>query len=42
MSVLAMELEKTDTFAIAVVLFTILVSTLCYVFLLDAGIVIAE
>jgi hypothetical protein len=37
-----MELDRTDTFAIAVVILTIVVSTLCYAFLLDAGIVIAE
>ena len=42
MSVLTMDLERDDTFAIVIVVATILVSALCYAFILQTGIVIAE
>ena len=41
-SALAMDYRDSDAFAIAVVVATILVSALCYAFILHAGIVIAE
>jgi hypothetical protein len=39
---LIMDIDRTDAAAIAVVLATILVSALCYAFILHAGIAIAE
>jgi hypothetical protein len=39
---LIMETNRTDAAGIAVVLATILLSALCYAFILQAGIVIAE
>jgi len=37
-----MDLRDSDFFAIGIVVATILVSALCYIFILHAGIVIAE
>lgn len=42
MSALAMNPRSPDAIAIAIVLVSILVSALCYAFILHVGIVIAE
>jgi len=42
MSAPAMDRRDSDAYAIGVVVATILVSALCYIFILHAGIVIAE
>ena len=42
MSAPTMELRDSDFFAIGIVVVTILVSALCYAFILHTGIVIAE
>ena len=42
MSVLTMDRRDTDASAIAIVVATIVVSVLCYAFILHAGIVLAE
>jgi hypothetical protein len=42
MSAPAMDLRDSDFFAIGIVVATILVSALCFAFLLHTGIVIAE
>jgi hypothetical protein len=42
MSAPAMDLRDSDFFGIAIVIATILVSALCYAFILHTGIVIAE
>ncbi|HUQ28931.1 MAG TPA: hypothetical protein VM051_10075 [Usitatibacter sp.] len=41
-SAIIMDFDRSDAAAIAVVLATILVSALCYAFILHAGIAIAE